>query len=86
MFETLERLYYDVALSAHPIPFAGLCRIAPISQILFGSDWPFTPEGGVARNIGQLAGNGLSDADLRAIARENAEHIFPRLMAARKDA
>jgi predicted TIM-barrel fold metal-dependent hydrolase len=80
VFETLERLYYDVALSAHPVPFAALRRIAPITQILFGSDWPFTPEAGVARNAGLLAGaNDLSEADARAIARENAERVFPRL-------
>lgn len=84
VFETLARLYYDVALSAHPVPFAGLRRIAPITQILFGSDWPFTPEMGVARNIGQLGENGLSEADLQAISRENAMRIFPRLAAMRK--
>lgn len=81
VFETLARLYYDVALSAHPIPFAGLRGIAPISQILFGSDWPFTPEGGVARNIRQLTESGLSEVDLQAIARENALRMFPRLAA-----
>jgi predicted TIM-barrel fold metal-dependent hydrolase len=81
VFETLARLYYDVALSAHPVAFAGLRRIAPIEQILFGSDWPFTPEMGVARNIGQLAEAGLSDTDLRAISRQNALRVFPRLMA-----
>ncbi len=80
VFETLERLYYDVALSAHPIPLAALKRLAPVGQILFGSDWPFTPEFGVARNIGQLAASTeLSESDARAIARENAERIFPRL-------
>jgi len=80
VFETLERLYYDVALSAHPVPFAALRRIAPITQILFGSDWPFTPEAGVARNIHQLTqANGLSEDEARAIARENAERVFPRL-------
>ena len=80
VFETLERLYYDVALSAHPVPFAALRRIAPITQILFGSDWPFTPEAGVARNLRQLSeANGLSDAEARAIARDNAERVFPRL-------
>ncbi|MFZ3006428.1 MAG: amidohydrolase family protein [Phenylobacterium sp.] len=84
VFETLARLYYDVALSAHPVPLAGLRRLAPISQILFGSDWPFTPEGGVARNIRQLSESGLSDEDLRAIARENAVAIFPRLAALRQ--
>ncbi len=81
VFETLERLYYDVALSAHPVPFAALRRIAPITQILFGSDWPFTPEAGVARNVHQLTqANGLSEGEARAIARNNAERVFPRLV------
>src|ERR1700677_1818815 len=76
VFETLERLYYDVALSAHPVPFAALRRIAPITQILFGSDWPFTPEPGVARNIHQLTqANALTEAEARAVARENAERV-----------
>ncbi len=83
VFETLARLYYDVALSAHPVPLAGLLRLAPITQVLFGSDWPFTPEIGVARNIRQLGESGLSEADLRAIAHENAERVFPRLAALR---
>ncbi|HXQ13174.1 MAG TPA: amidohydrolase family protein [Caulobacteraceae bacterium] len=80
VFETLARLYYDVALSAHPVPFAALRRIAPITQILFGSDWPFTPEAGVARNLHQLTqANDLSESEARAIARDNAERVFPRL-------
>lgn len=84
VFETLARLYYDVALSGHPVAFAGLRRLAPVSQLLFGSDWPFTPEPGVARNIHQLSANGLSEADAKAIARENAERVFPRLAALRQ--
>ncbi len=85
VFETLERLFYDVALSAHPVPFAALRRIAPITQILFGSDWPFTPEFGLARNIHQLVtDNHLSESDARAIARENAKRIFPRIASRAK--
>lgn len=81
VFETLRTLYYDVALSAHPVALDGLRRIAPLTQILFGSDWPFTPELGVARNLHQLTNdNGLSEADLQAIARANAERVFPRLV------
>lgn len=83
VYETLERLYYDIVLSAHPIPLASLRRLAPIGQLLFGSDWPFTPEFGVARNSALLdASQDLSESDKRAIARENAEKIFPRLRAA----
>jgi len=85
-FEALQGLYYDVALSGHPISFGALRGLAPISQILFGSDWPFTPEIGVARNISQLAANGLAEDEARAVARENAERIFPRLAALRSDA
>jgi len=81
VFQTLERLYYDLALSAHPVPLAALRRIAPISQILFGSDWPFTPEIGVAMNSHHLAhADDLSESDALAIARENAERVFPRLL------
>lgn len=79
VFETLERLYYDVALSTHAIPFAALRRIAPISQILFGSDWPFTPEFAVERNLSLLGQLDLSESDARALAYENAERLFPRL-------
>lgn len=79
VFDALERLYYDVALSAHPIPFAALRGIAPITQILFGSDWPFSPEPRVGQLVRQLGEVGLSDTEARAIARHNAERIFPRL-------
>jgi predicted TIM-barrel fold metal-dependent hydrolase len=80
VFETLARLYYDTALSAHPIALAALKRLAPITQILFGSDWPFTPEMGVARSIHQLVNdNKLPDNELAAIVRTNAERLFPRL-------
>ena len=79
-FEALQGLYYDVALSGHPVSLAVLRALAPLDHILFGSDWPFTPEMGVARNIAQLEA-GLTPDDLRAVARENAERLFPRLAA-----
>lgn len=83
-FEALQGLYYDVALSTHPITLGALRGLAPLSHILFGSDWPFTPEPLLARNIRQLSeAHGLSPGDLEAIARENAERIFPRLRALR---
>ena len=81
VWEALSKFYYDLALSAHQVPFAALRAIAPLSQIMFGSDWPFTPEFGVARNIGQLkASEGLSVSDACAIAHENAARVFPKLM------
>lgn len=82
-FEALQGLYYDVALSGHPVSLAVLRALAPLNHILFGSDWPFTPEMGVARNIAQLEA-GLTPDDLRAVARENAERLFPRLAKLRQ--
>lgn len=79
VFDTLARLYYDLALSSHPTAFAALRNLAPLTNILFGSDWPFTPDIGVARGIYQLtAQNGLSETDLQSINRTNAERLFPR--------
>lgn len=86
VFATLARLHYDLALSGHTVPFAALQRLAPVSQILFGSDWPFTPEFGVARNIAQIDANGLTEDDAAAIARENALRLFPRLKALASEA
>lgn len=84
VFETLGRLYYDLALSTHPTALAALRNLAPLTNILFGSDWPFTPDIGVARGIFQLTGqNGLSEDELRAIHRTNAERLFPRLAGAK---
>lgn len=83
-FETLKGLYYDLALSAHPLPFGALRALTPLGHILFGSDWPFTPEAGVARNVRFLAeAEGLGPDDLQAICRDNAEALFPRLAARR---
>lgn len=82
VFDTLKGLYYDVALATHPVSYACLRQIAPVSQILFGSDWPFNTEANVGTGIGQLSNEiGISDSDARAIARENALRILPRLMA-----
>jgi predicted TIM-barrel fold metal-dependent hydrolase len=40
-----------------------------MDHILYGSDWPFSPE----------PENGLSEDELAALARGNAEQLFPRL-------
>ncbi|MFT3723252.1 MAG: amidohydrolase family protein [Hyphomonadaceae bacterium] len=79
VFETLARLHYDLALSTHPTALAALRNLAPMTQILFGSDWPFTPEPSVARNLKQLTTqNGLSEADIQTLTRGNAERLFPK--------
>jgi predicted TIM-barrel fold metal-dependent hydrolase len=79
VFSTLRGLYYDVVSAAHPAPFSALRAIAPVEQLLFGSDWPFSRPEGVETNQALLESSGLSAAELDMIARGNAERLFPRL-------
>jgi 6-methylsalicylate decarboxylase len=74
----LKRLYYDIASSANPSSMAALMKLVPASQILFGSDYPFVR---IAESTGGLTHIGMSDADLRAIRRDNAARLLRRLKA-----
>lgn len=74
----LQRFYYDVALSANPYAMSSLKKLVPVSQILFGTDFPFATATGTLKG---LKGCGLfSDVELGAIGRGNAQALFPRLL------
>jgi predicted TIM-barrel fold metal-dependent hydrolase len=76
----LKRLYYETALSASPYAFASLDALVDRSQILFGSDIPFLPEPGVRESVSAIAEYARFDAEARrAIERDNALALFPRL-------
>jgi predicted TIM-barrel fold metal-dependent hydrolase len=78
LVDDMKRLYFDVAHATYPAPLAALTKIIPVSQILFGSDYPIVP---FPVTEGPLDHFGLSAADLQAINRGNAERLFPRLKA-----
>jgi 6-methylsalicylate decarboxylase len=78
VMEELRRFYYDVAQIAHPVPLVALQKFAPISQILWGTDFPFRHGEEYVR---ALAGAEFSEADLRKIDRDNALALLPRLRA-----
>ena len=72
----LRKLYYDTA-SADSVPsMAALRAMAPLSHIVFGSDYPFVKP---AEGIKHLGEDSLSDADRQAIDRLNALALLPRL-------
>jgi predicted TIM-barrel fold metal-dependent hydrolase len=71
----IQRLYYDIASVTNAISFGALTELLPISQLLFGSDFPYWP---ISRTVDGLNGIGLNAADIRAIECENALRLFSR--------
>jgi predicted TIM-barrel fold metal-dependent hydrolase len=72
----LQKFYYDTAQAFNPYTLATLTRVVPMSHILFGTDYPFAQASTVAKG---LADFGFKPADLRALERDNALELFPRL-------
>jgi predicted TIM-barrel fold metal-dependent hydrolase len=71
----LQRFHYDVAQIAHPMALAALTRLVPISQILWGTDYPFRPGMEYVKGLSEFD---FSADDLRQIDRENALRLLPR--------
>jgi 6-methylsalicylate decarboxylase len=73
----LRRLHYDLAGSANAAVVAALLGFVDRSQILYGSDWPFTPEPIVGAAMGWITGhdNPITPAEMSAAA----VRLFPRL-------
>ena len=85
----LRRLHYDtcdasdspvarLAANATFAPsMAALMKLVPVSQITYGTDYPYFGLG----QITDLQKLGLSAGDLDAIGHENATRLIPRLRA-----
>src|SRR5262249_43087458 len=74
----LTRFYYDTAQVANAVTIGALARLVPISQIVYGTDYPYRT--GIDHVKGLAAA--FAGADLLAIERGNALRILPRLKAA----
>ena len=71
----LKRFYYDTAWSAHPGALASLMHLVNVSQVLFGSDYPYrTGED----HVKGIVNYGFSQSDLDAIGRGNAQRLMPQ--------
>lgn len=75
----LRRFYYDTAQIANSVTIGALARLVPVSQIVYGTDYPYRT--GIDHVKG-LAVAGFSSAELAAIDRDNALRIIPRLRTA----
>ena len=72
----LRKLHYDTASAGFPPSMAALLKIAPASQVLFGSDYPFIDPAGAVRELQTVQ---LSAHDRAAIEHDNAMRLLPRL-------
>ena len=75
----LATLWYDTALSATPAQLFGLRQLVGPERILFGSDWPFSPEPVVVENLSALRASGLLEKnELSAVLGGNAARLLRR--------
>jgi predicted TIM-barrel fold metal-dependent hydrolase len=76
---TIQRFYYDTAQAFNEFTLEGFTRLVPNSHILFGSD--YLGNAGSAGNVvrGIESYKGFTPAQLRAVERDNALALFPRL-------
>ena len=72
----LKRLHYEIANAFYPQNMASILDYVPLSQLLFGTDYPYV---GVAETADGLDKLGLNSETLAAIQRGNAVNLIPRL-------
>ncbi len=72
----LARLHYDTALSATPHQIAALRAIAPISQILYGTDFPFAPAMAAHMGEAQFQALPFTPEEREQVRFGNARRLF----------
>jgi len=75
----VKRFYYETAQGNTPMQFSALLKMIPVSQVLFGSDYPYRP---AMECVEGLDAYKFKTADRRAIEYGNAERIMPQLKVA----
>ena len=71
----LRKFYYEIAQANHPGALDALLRLVPVSQVLFGTDYPYRPS---REAVDGLASYGFTPSDLRSIERGNVLKLFPQ--------
>jgi 6-methylsalicylate decarboxylase len=73
-----KKFHYDLAGAANAGAIASLLQLVTSAQVLFGTDFP---PGGTSVDIAKALVDTklLNEADLRAIGRDNAVRLFPRM-------
>jgi 6-methylsalicylate decarboxylase len=74
-----QKFNYELAQGNTAGQIAALLKMVPVSQVLYGTDYPFRDGAEVNRGIADW---GFAAVDLRAVEYENARKLLPRLKAA----
>lgn len=75
----IGQFYFDNAIMSGSAPMKALQEVTEPSHILFGTDWPFVTSELVFEQLANLTSGGLfSGSNFDAMARSNAEKLFPR--------
>lgn len=77
--EEASSFYFDLALSTAGLTVEMLTKFAKPGHVLYGSDFPYAPKEGVEWFAKNLKEQKFSKNDAYALARGNAEGLFPRL-------
>jgi predicted TIM-barrel fold metal-dependent hydrolase len=72
----VQRYYYEIAQGNLPGQFAALLKLIPVSQLMFGSDYPYRE---AVEAVEGLDGYTFSAAERSSIDRETALRLLPRL-------
>ena len=72
----LRKLFFETANAAWPSSMAALLGYLPVSQLLFGTDFPFLT---VGQNLQELRAGKLAADQLQRIESGNAAGLIPRL-------
>jgi predicted TIM-barrel fold metal-dependent hydrolase len=75
LMHELQRMYYDTAQAANPSALGCLRSVVPVSQIVFGTDYPYRTS---IEHVEGIARSGFSAAEARAVDRDNALRLLPR--------
>ncbi len=73
---TLKSFNYDCAQATHPIPLGALIKLVSVSQLMFGTDFPFRT---ADEHVQGLINFGFSPDELRAVFNGNAKKILPQV-------
>ena len=74
----LKRFYYDTAQTSNKAAMSALSAMIPVSQILFGTDYPYRTS--IDHVKGLREAGVFTDAEIMEIERGNALKLLPRLV------